>query len=222
MKQPGPTLSDEERQSFLRSIENVQRAAAGRLAAQASQAAIIAFVGNLQRGVDQVVEACASRGVQLACKGGCHHCCSARVEAFPPEIFRIVQHILQWPRELVDALMERLREHAATPGEGLPWKQRDPCPFLEDGLCSIYEVRPSTCRKAHSLDVESCKAGSEEIPQDLALLLAADALMMGTSNAYQEQGFKSSGHGLGPAVLLALRDQTAEARWYKGEPVFEP
>ena len=31
------------------------------------------------------------------------------------------------------------------------------CPFLEDGACSIYAVRPLACATHHSLDVEVCK-----------------------------------------------------------------
>ena len=32
-----------------------------------------------------------------------------------------------------------------------------PCPFLNNGLCSLYDFRPYICRMYHSIDIKSCE-----------------------------------------------------------------
>lgn len=86
--------------------------------------------------------------------------------------------------------------------------------------CTIYDVRPSVCRRAHSLDVRKCEANAPEIPQDLGVVVSIEALSNGTSDACRKLGFNTLGHELGLAVLLALFDESAESRWFNGEPVF--
>jgi hypothetical protein len=44
--------------------------------------------------------------------------------------------------------------------------------------------------------------------------------MKGTAEAYCQVGLKTSAHELCKAVLQALTDETAEARWHNGEAVF--
>lgn len=228
--EPGPVpvrrdesfLGADEHAAFLLSIENVQGAAARQLGGHPDQESVIAFVGHLQLGVDKVVGEHIQRGAKPDCKPGCSYCCRARVEALPAEIFRISRHLLQRPGSLLQPLMAGLQEQLSSARDPVPWKDRRACAFLERGLCSIYEVRPASCRKAHSLDVARCASGAAEIPENLGLVLDAEALMKGVSNAYQQLGLESSGVELAGAVLLALSDRTAEARWYRGERVFRP
>lgn len=214
------TLSAEEQAAFLLSAQNVRDAAIRHLQAQREAPYVIAFVRNMQRGVNQIVQTAAEQGAGLACRPGCNHCCSARVEATAPEIFLIAQDIRSRPPEEASFLVQCLQAHAATPGELAPWRNRAPCPFLRDQLCSIYQVRPGVCRKAHSLDAEACKRHESVIPQNLAVLLSAEALAKGTADAYRQLGFEASAHELVHAVLLALSDATLETRWHAGELVF--
>jgi hypothetical protein len=88
-------------------------------------------------------------------------------------------------------------------------------------LCSIYQVRPAACRKAHSSDVAECEAHAPVIPQDREVALHAEALLIGTSDAYRQRGFDASSYELVRAVLIALSDPSVQARWYGGEQVFE-
>jgi len=214
-------LSLEEQLAFLKSASNVQQVTERHLRTQRSQQSVISFVANLQRGVTRVMQTAIEQGVGIACKVGCNHCCRARVEAMAPEIFRIARELEGWPPAELDQCVARLKTHAARLGEAAAWNQRARCPFLaDDELCSIYDVRPSVCRKAHSLDLEQCRENAAEIPQDLGSVVAVEALAKGTSDAYAELGFDAAGHELGRAVLLALSDPSAESRWYSGEPVF--
>ena len=82
-------------------------------------------------------------------------------------------------------------------------------------------MRPANCRKAHSLDVTQCATHGPKIPQRLDVLLKAEALCKGSADAYAHIGLAAGGHELGQALLLALTDPGAEARWMNGEAVFD-
>jgi len=221
MSKENVSLNSEETTAFLQSADKVREVAARHLNENRGSSLSITFVRNLQSGIDQVFSAAVDQGVAVACKLGCNHCCSARVEAIEPEVFRIAREIASRPLDELNAHIERLRVYVAMPRDAVPWNRRTPCPFLIADLCSIYAVRPGVCRKAHSLDVAKCAANAPEIPQHLNIVLGAEALMKGTADAYREVGLPAAAHDLGPAVLLALTDPTAESRWLNGEAVFD-
>lgn len=217
----GRMLSPDEQAAYLRSVANVRQAAAVHLAADRSRAAVVRFVTHLHQGVDQMMEKSAGTGTPLACKSGCSHCCNARVHALEPEVFRIAGAMRERGPVVLDGLMAKLRRHAAI-AQGLTAQQhRIPCPFLVEHRCSIYAIRPAVCRKAHSLDAEPCRTGSATIPQDLATLMKTEAMIQGTAEAYGAHGLCATGHELGQAVLIALTDPAAEARWHAGEDIFK-
>lgn len=97
----------------------------------------------------------------VACKAGCGHCCHQIVGISVPEALAIFAHLqrsrsaaeLEELKSRVEALHERAR--------GLPAAERFtpelPCAFLQDGSCSIYELRPFACRGANSLDASDCE-----------------------------------------------------------------
>jgi uncharacterized protein len=88
---------------------------------------------------DRIAEAMAPNA---ACKKGCTHCCHKSVPISTHEA------------ELISAttgrkmLSVRLASGPKTIEEDLP---ADPCPFLVDSSCSIYEQRPIACRVAFNL-----------------------------------------------------------------------
>jgi Fe-S-cluster containining protein len=216
-------LTPEEKTAFLQSAENVQQAAAKHLSTCHDAFPVVDFVKNLQAGVDRVVDEVVRKEGHVDCRTGCSHCCSAKVEAIAPEIFQIVEELGRRSAAERVEIVERLQAHAATSNDGsAPWSQRKSCPFLIDHLCSIYQVRPAVCRKAHSLDAGKCEAHGSTIPQYLAITLNTEALLKGTSGAYRQLGFDASSLELVRAVLLAMHDPSALSRWYRGEKVFEP
>ena len=214
-------LSPEEQAEFLRSMENVRQTALHHLNSNRTRPFIISFISNLHRGVDSVVRAAADEGEQPDCKSGCSHCCHVRVEALEPEIFLIARELKKLSPEKLGELTGRLRNHAATINGVSVFDHHIACPFLEDDLCSIYQIRPAVCRKTHSFDVEKCKPPSYEIPQSLEIALKSEALMKGTADAYRRIKLSASGHELGQAVFHALTDETAESRWAAGEEIFD-
>ncbi|HEU5072585.1 MAG TPA: YkgJ family cysteine cluster protein [Polyangiaceae bacterium] len=102
----------------------------------------------------------------VACKDGCDHCCYQSVGVTPPEAFAIVQHLRQ---TLAPSELARVSAHITSCHErtrGLTAEARfspdHPCPFLEAGSCSIYEVRPLSCRGMNSLDANECRSRLRE------------------------------------------------------------
>lgn len=98
----------------------------------------------------------------LACRQGCSHCCHQRVGVTVPEALAIFATLVETrPRAELRELQERV-ERAYLSTRGLSRDERNSpahaCPLLENDLCSIYEVRPLSCRGVHSLDEQACKS----------------------------------------------------------------
>jgi len=98
----------------------------------------------------------------VACKDGCDHCCYQSVGVTPPEALAIANHLRQ---NLAASEFTRIVAHISASHErtrGLSAEERFspdyPCPFLNEGSCSIYEVRPLSCRGMNSLDADECSA----------------------------------------------------------------
>lgn len=210
-------LTDDERSAFLQSIARVRQRAAQVLRQSQGADDTVAFIAQLHRGLDTVAEQARTTGPQPACQAGCAHCCHLRVEATEPEVFHIAQHLRAQPAEALADALSALHRHVTTAALNPTNPARQACSFLVDERCSIYPVRPAACRKAHSLSAPHCAEQSATIPQNLRLLVDAEALMAGTALAYRDQPLPASAHELNAAVLAALKDPTAQARWYQGD-----
>jgi hypothetical protein len=175
-----------------------------------------------------------------ACRAGCAHCCHQAVGVTPPEVFAIHDHLraTRAPAEL-DAVVARVRA-ADDATRGMAAAERLspelPCPFLEDGRCSIYEARPLSCRGTNSLDAAACErtlrdpeahaqflAGALALPCYLEPIRAFHAVTAGLQLGLGEL------HGLAVAPLeltAAMRIMADDpdgvpARWLAGEDPFE-
>jgi Fe-S-cluster containining protein len=209
-------LTPEESSAFAQSVGNVEAASLRYLASQSDRTATIRFVTHMQRGIDRIVQD--DGAAAIACRAGCSHCCSARVEVIAPEAFLVASALRSQGDE---GLLARLERHRSSVDDAATsWSARPACPFVVDGLCSIYEFRPSPCRKAHSLDAATCGAGSPTIPQDLRMALRGEALATGTANAYRARGLDADRHEFIGALVVALTDPSAEERWFAGERIF--
>lgn len=215
-----PKLSAEEELALRQSCQAVEASVTGHLQQIKNRAEVIHFIRHLQLGVERLSEQAQAQGASIACKAGCSYCCHAEVKALAPEIFAIAKAIQQLPTVEIDSIKQRLADHANQQPKASTWNQRPACPFLVEGLCSIYAIRPAVCRRAHSLDKDACASSQPEIPQVLGLSLGAEALLYGTASAYQNQGLDASYYDFSRALLLVLNDAGAEERWLAGEKVF--
>jgi len=96
----------------------------------------------------------------VACRAGCDHCCYQAVSVTVPEALAIAAHLRATlaGAELA-ALVARVatalaRTRGLSPGQR--FSPEHPCPFLEEAHCSIYSVRPLSCRGMNSLDAGEC------------------------------------------------------------------
>ena len=208
-------LSPAEREAFHAAVAGVQRNVEAELASGHRGDFPLHFIARLHEALDRVVVRAADKGADIACRAGCSHCCHARVEASAAEILRIAAELKARTAAELATWVARLEAHPSAPATE-SWAERPACPFLIDAHCMIYAVRPSTCRKTHSLDQACCAAHAVEIPQDLALVMQSEALIKGTNNAYAEQGYDSVGHELVSALRQTLADGETATRWGAG------
>jgi Fe-S-cluster containining protein len=177
----------------------------------------------------------------VACKAGCAHCCYQAVHATPIEAFAIVDHLRE---SLAQAELTSLAARVSDAHErtrGLAQVDRfssdHPCPFLEAGQCSIYEVRPLSCRGMNSRDAAGCakilqdpvaraefltnpRAGYSFAEPIRAVLAISAGLQLGLSEVYQLDMHPLE---LAAAVdLLLSGGQALPARCLSGQPAFEP
>lgn len=171
------------------------------------------------------------RQVSLACGKGCSICCSLRVDVFAHEVLYIAEHIRSTypPGKLAD-LLDRLEAHSAAV---LPLTAAEhastniTCPMLESGACSIYEVRPQSCRRHHSQDVAACQYTYDH-PEDLTtpaahhreLYRSLTAAMQQNIDAYSEAGYDFTVYELGTALHEALGAPSSFEHWQAKENTF--
>jgi Fe-S-cluster containining protein len=132
---------------------------------------------NAMAATSRLSEALLSRAPAgaVACRAGCDHCCHQPVGLTPPEALAIFAHLRQTlaPEELsiVRARLAQRAQETRALSAAERFSPDQPCPFLEHGRCSIYEVRPLACRGMNSLDAEECKTRLHD-PAERAAFLA--------------------------------------------------
>jgi Fe-S-cluster containining protein len=134
--------------------------------------------------VEEAIEDAKARGLTISCSKGCGVCCSQLVPISHLEAWHIRDVIDRMPQEQRTAVEGRFVEtrkrlEAWPQFERLlnPEKVEDtearqlgldyfrmgvPCPFLEDGACSIYPHRPAKCREYLVVSPPDCCASLTE------------------------------------------------------------
>ena len=97
----------------------------------------------------------------LACRAGCDACCHLHVMVPPGVAEAMARHLVtHLAPPALDALKAELQK-AVEAAQGLPdpSKLHYRCPLLGiDGLCTVYEVRPLTCRAFTSKSAAACRS----------------------------------------------------------------
>lgn len=116
--------------------------------------------------------------IDFACGPGCATCCTRSVTLTTGEGRQILDYLRQQGRSLPPLPHDEKPLRAALTTNGLarlylaghepeaetepPWLF-EPCFFLRDGLCAIYEARPFACRSFGST-LNCAGAGTAEVP----------------------------------------------------------
>jgi Fe-S-cluster containining protein len=169
--------------------------------------------------------------VELACKRGCSYCCHLRVEIRPHDAFVMAQYVRvkfnteQRARVLARTEDVLARIAALTPDEHI--RAGLPCALLEDGVCSVYEARPATCRKYSSVSVDTCRNAFNYAAAPLTgeieheqVRMAGNAVALGYAKGLEDAGYDAALYELHYALHSALTNPKAEARYRKGKRPF--
>lgn len=176
--------------------------------------------------------AAAADAPTLACKSGCFWCCYFTVDARPVEIVRIIEFMEQ---ELPPADRERIVSEIHANSTALAPLDADArlrhnlkCPFLHLGRCSIYGVRPQTCRNYHATNAAGCEQAykepdNDDIDPEFAPLVyqSGGAHVDAFSTALKAAGYDVAAYELSSALAVALADpHGTRARFEAKLPVF--
>jgi len=131
---------------------------------------LIRAIGQLYISIEDLLEAFLRRskaeGKPAICRKGCSWCCHQSVFAVTHEFLYIKDHIQNHiSGETGYKFMERARKRShLTINRSLSeqLKLREPCPFLEEGSCLIYHVRPMACRIYLSSSEKACRKEYEQ------------------------------------------------------------
>ena len=176
-------------------------------------------------------EVIAHEKVALACERGCSYCCHLRVEIRPHDAFVLAHHIqASFGAEERARAMARLEENLRriallTPEEHI--RANIPCAFLEEGVCTVYEARPATCRKYYSVSVTTCRNSFNDPAAPLTgeieherVRLAGNAVALGYAKGLEDAGYDATLYEPHYAVLNALTNPKAERRYRNGKRPF--
>jgi Fe-S-cluster containining protein len=161
-----PVFDQDWQNEIVAGAANTAHAATGgvsRVGGEPTLAGMVALARDAMAATSRMGAALLARAPAgaVACRAGCDHCCYQSVGVTPPEALAIFDHL---SHTRSDDEMTRLAgqvsaQRAAT--RGLSAAERfspaHPCVFLEAGRCTIYEVRPLSCRAMNSLDAGECE-----------------------------------------------------------------
>jgi Fe-S-cluster containining protein len=105
--------------------------------------------------------ACAGQGKIITCRKACYYCCWQTVMILPHEIFPVLEYMgKNFSTKQKESVFKKALEKDSQTRD-MPANQfmhlKHPCPFLENNSCSIYPVRPSSCRVFLSSDISTCQ-----------------------------------------------------------------
>jgi len=202
----------------------IERRDAPELAAEAAERAFAQFETH-------VAHQCEGQAEALACRGGCAACCGLRVTATAPEILIIAAHLRQVTPMMppfARVLRQRI-EAAADNVKGLGEEDyltvARVCPFIVDGHCVIYELRPLACRGHASFDEAACRAamagGTDSVPISEPHHLLRGYVQNALQAALRDAGLAWAIYEFLPALTIALQaDRTTD--WTQGADPFAP
>ncbi|MBS1794050.1 MAG: YkgJ family cysteine cluster protein [Acidobacteria bacterium] len=146
------------------------------------------------------IDAVQSTGRKISCAKGCAACCRQPVPLAEIEAYRIAEIVAELPEPRRAAIKSRFDEacrrlyaigwfEKLDRCAHLPAGEREkvvleyfaenvPCPFLEDGACSIYADRPLACREyLVTSPAANCSAPSRETVRLIELRIRSAATL---------------------------------------------
>jgi Fe-S-cluster containining protein len=167
---------------------------------------------------------------EFHCAPGCGYCCHLRVSISVAEALIILAYLREHDQqhryeERVTNERESLAQRAVA--DNTWWLENSvPCLFLDQktSLCTIYEVRPFTCRAYHSLDRGRCKTGfidrtESAIPCFPDFKRSRELYSVAFELALAELGLQSAQFELSSTIGLFLQAPDLVGQWAQGKRV---
>lgn len=167
----------------------------------------------------------------LACRAGCTWCCHFSVDVRAVEVFGIVEFV-----ERTFTAEDKARVYAEIHANSVALDKLDEfermrrnvkCPFLSQGRCTIYPVRPQTCRNYHATSAVGCQQSYEDpdnldIDPEFAPLVyqAGGAHVDAITAAMREAGYDTNVYEMNNAIDAALSEPGARERFEAKLPPF--
>lgn len=183
---------------------------------------------QVDRGCQGRAEAATRQSLPIVCDRGCCGCCEEMIVVYQPEAAAVVRWLMRpenhgardaflsaypaWKTAVGDAATRMSDRIAQGDNAGYlqlhqeQWKKGVLCAFNQQGECTIYPVRPLTCRYAHAVETPSRCSGKNAGGQPAA------RLQYGPLDEYingARQVLRAAHHALGeprnrPAALCEL------------------
>lgn len=185
---------------------------------------------NSQQRHDQRIASAPDIGT-LACRAGCTWCCHFSVDVRAVEVFGILDFV-----ERTFTPEEKARVYAEIRANSVALDKLDEfermrrnvkCPFLSEGRCTIYPVRPQTCRNYHATSVTGCQQSYEDpsnldIDPEFAPLVyqAGGAHVDAFTTAMRDAGYDTNVYEMNCALAAGLSEPNARKRFESKLPPF--
>lgn len=198
--------------------------------AEIEQAGVFRAFENSQQRHDQRIASAPDVGT-LACRAGCTWCCHFSVDVRAVEVFGILDFVERtFTAEEKEHLYAEIRANSVALeklDEIERMRRNVKCPFLREGRCSIYSVRPQTCRNYHATSAVGCQQSYEDpdnldIDPEFAPLVyqAGGAHVDAITAAMREAGYDTNVYEMNNAIAAALSEPGARERFAAKLPPF--
>jgi Fe-S-cluster containining protein len=148
------------------------------------------------------------------CKKGCSYCCGLTVKVAVPELYLILEHLLD---TLSSAELSELKTNLR---KNIQLKQcrhnrneriMVKCTFLKNNSCSIYEYRPFSCRAWNSSDANICfeflNNADLDIPVSIYHYAPFDIIRKAIDKALYVVGVNDTNEELNAGILRLLEGE---------------
>nr|WP_255683911.1 MULTISPECIES: YkgJ family cysteine cluster protein [unclassified Xanthobacter] len=166
----------------------------------------------------------------LACRKGCGTCCQILVAATAPEVLMVARYVRSMAagfRNVGIDLIGRLygaADFVEPSGNVRPMALVRECPFLAEGICVIYPVRPMACRGHASFNEEACvsalQGGLDNVPVSEPHRTVRGLVQNALQSAMRDSGFAWGLYDLVAALKIALARPETEAEFANGGDPF--
>lgn len=168
---------------------------------------------------------------EIVCTKGCAYCCYLTVTLGAHEIVQILEFInKKFTTTMISNIIDRAEINMK---QMLPVTHDEcehtnlKCPLLsDDGLCMCYKVRPLSCQKYNSRDVDLCKLFYEKpkanIIEDSAygVDMSAAVVIHSLADAFKNNGYDENIYYLNHALYEGLTNPKTVKRWRKKKKAF--